>query len=513
MRMDCTEAKRVGMLVLAGDALPDQAERLQAHLRTCAACAADWQKLKTVAEMLQAAAPPALETQRDLVREAMQQVAAGPEPQAVRLRARYRLVAWGGAALVVLAAAIVMLPRPSRSSHLLAIVEAATAVRPTHEVSRTFDADGNLVGKTETWYSPAGDCYQEVEDFAREERVTLLQQVDARVRWSSDSDRDEYSLHWDVRAWAPPVPARPDPVPLGPAERIPGVRSPEVLDSLAWLRSMGAPFGISDSTGHLREQEVRIIEVALAQSAISKGQASFEPMTLRYYLTPDGSRLVGKVLIARSADKSADFGGAFRVETWPIEYDTEPPSSLFEARIPEGASATLNGEPIDRLWESMSGTEQGAIRETALGLLRAWSEGDVEAFDSYCDFTAGLNYAVKVKFTAEQIRDRSLELVAEQKTRFADQQWTMDYAYETTRPPERMMVHWHIRRTNPQSDGNWILLRQRPIEEPGIVVLARGQVTTHEGEVGYLGMYLFLKKIGGTYKLVLWREPFGGYGY
>jgi len=506
MRMDCTEAKRVGMLVLAGDALPDQAERLQAHLRTCAACAADWQKLKTVAEMLQAAAPPALETQRDLVREAMQQVAAGPEPQAVRLRARYRLVAWGGAALVVLAAAIVMLPRPSRSSHLLAIVEAAMAVQATHDVHRTFDASGKLQKRMETWYSPSGDCFREVEDLAAGTHETWLNPAGSRVSWQYKAEANEYVLHW--HAGGPALPPRYT-APSESDESIPGVSSPEVLRQLALLHSANALLQVSEDKGRLGGQDVRIIEVKVSPSADDRQRGWTVSTASRYYLTPDGSRLIGQA----GTGIASPGGEPVRHETWPIEYDTEPPASLFEVRIPEGARATFEGEPIDRLWESMPDAEQEAVRETTLGVLCAWTEGDVEAFDSYCDFVAGLQYGVKGKFTAEQIRDRSLELVAEQKTRFADQQWTMDYAYETTRPPERMMVHWHIHRTNPQSDGNWILLRQRPIEEPGIVVLARGQVTTHEGEVGYLGMYLFLKKIGGTYKLVLWREPFGGYGY
>jgi hypothetical protein len=506
MRMDCTEAKRIGVVVLAGDASREQAERLEAHLHTCRACAADWQERKAVAETLQAAAPPALETQRDLVREAMQQAAAGPEPQAVRLRARYRLVAWAAAALIVVAAAIVMLPRPSKSSHLLAVVEAAMAVRPTHEVHRTFDARGKLLSRMEVWYSPGGDCYYEVEDFAKGTHETKLNPAGSRISWQYKGEANEYILHWsagDAGAWRPQV--SPEVV----DGHLPGVRAEEVRQTLALVLSLDVPVDVSDREGQLRGQSARIIEITVKPSPEDKPRSRDWGGKLRFYLTLDGSRLVGHVSTGSPAHPSE----AARIETWPIEYDTKPPASLFEVRIPEGARAAFEGEPIDRVWEWMSQTEQEAIRGTVLGVLRAWTEGNVEAFGSYCDFAAGLQYGVKGKFTAEKIRERSLELVAEQKTRFADQQWTMDYAYETTRPPGMTMVRWHIYRTNPQSDGSWILLRQRPIEEPGVVVLARGQVTTHEGEVGYLGMCLFLKKIGGTYKLALWREPFGGYGY
>ncbi len=505
MSMDCTRAKRIGMVVLAGDASPDQAERLEAHLHTCRACAADWQKLKTVAETLQAAAPPALETQRDLVREAMQQVAAGPEPQAVRLRARYRLVAWAAVVLVVLAAALVMLPRPSRSSHLLAVVEAAMAVRPTHEVHHTSDATGKLLSRTEIWCSPGGDWYYEVEDFAKGTHETWLHPAGSRVSWQHKVEANEYILHWnagDAGGWRPEV--SPEVV----DEYLPGVRVEEVRQTLALLLSMDVPLEVSDRDGELRGQSARVIEITVKPSPEDKPRSRNWGGKLRFYLTPDGSRLVGHVSTGSPAHPSE----AARIETWPIDYDTEPPASLFEVRIPEGAKATFEGEPVAHLWEAMPDAEQEAIRETAHGVLQAWTEGNVEAFGSYCDFAAGLQYGVKGKFTAEQIRERSLELVAEQKTRFADQQWTMGYAYETTRPPG-MVMRWHIYRENPQSDGSWILFRQRPIEEPGVVVLARGEVTTHEGEAGYLGMCLFLKKIGGTYKLVLWREPFGGYGY
>ncbi len=502
--MNCTEAKRIGMVVLAGDASPDQAERLEAHLRTCAACAADWQGLKAVAETLRAAAPPALETERDLVRDAMQQVASRPERHGLRVPPAYRLVAWAAAALVILVTALVMLPRPSRSSHLLAVVEAAMAERRTHEVCRTFDATGKLLSRTETWYSAAGDCYYEVQDFTAGTHETWLHPAGGRVSWQHKAEANEYILHWHVRE----APARPQASPEAVDEYLPGVRADAVRHVLAFRLSREVPLEVSDRDGELRGQSARVIEITAKPSAGDESRSAGLGGKFRFYLTPDGSRLVGQVYTQTPPDPSQ----VARIETWPIEYDAEPPASLFRVRVPQGARATYEGEPIDRLWESMSGTEQAAIRETASGVLRAWTEGDVEGFESYCDFAAGLEYGVKGKFTADEIRERSLELVAEQSTRFADQQWTMSYAYETTRPPGMTMVHWHIYPTNPQSDGSWILLRQRPIEEPGVLVLARGQVTPHEGEVGYLGMYLFLKRIEGSYKLVLWRQPFGKYG-
>ncbi len=506
MRMSCTEAKRMRPVVLAGDASPDQVERLEAHLHACPACAADWQKLEAVAETLRAAAPPALETERDLVRAAMQQIAVRPERRGLRLRPAYRLVAWAAAALVVIAAAMLVLPRPSRSSRLLAVVEAAMADQPTHEVNRTFGADGSILKRVETWISASGDWYYEVQDFARGTRETWLRRAGNGISWHYNVDEGEYALHWDAaRSPSPPLAIQP----RASDESIPGVRSPEVLWALALLRSGGIPFEVSDRQGRLHGQDTRIIEVTFQLPPEEDGGKSRGPAAHRCYLTPDGSRLIGQTATWPPIGQ----GEPARFEMYPIDYDTAPPPSLFQVNVPEGARVTYTHEPIDRIWEVMSGAEQDTIRRTAEGFLQAWTNGDVEAFDSYCDFAAGLQYGVKGKFTAEEIGERSAELVVEQKGRFAEQQWTMDYAYETTRPPGMSMSHWHIHRENPQSDGNWILFRQQPIEEPGIAVLARGRVTTHEGDTGNLGMYLFLKEIEGRYKVVLWRPPYGGYGY
>jgi hypothetical protein len=40
------------------------------------------------------------------------------------------------------------------------------------------------------------------------------------------------------------------------------------------------------------------------------------------------------------------------------------------------------------------------------------------------------------------------------------------------------------------------------------MVLAREKVTDNKGQVRELGTQLFLKKIGGQYKVILWRPPF-----
>jgi hypothetical protein len=381
------------------------------------------------------------------------------------------------------------------------------AERPTHEVTRTFDADGNIVTRTETWDSPTGDHYGEAHDFARGTRETWLHRADSSISWRYNAADNEYCLSWLP---VPPEPPIKEPAPPPPDASIPGVRCARVLRNLAWLRSDGPPFEVSDSTGRLKGRDVRIIEITIDAAAADKERGWIAPLTRRFYLTPDGSRLVAD---AGTIPADSNERGVARVETYPIEYDTTPPSSLFEVNVPKGARVTHGHEPIDRMWEVMSDAEQDAIRKTAEGFLQAWANGDVEAFESHCDFAAGLQYGVKGKLTAEEIRERSRELVAEQKGRFAEQQWTMDYAYETTRPPGMSMAHWHIKRENPQSDGNWILFRQQPIEEPGVAVLARGRVTTHEGDSGKLGMYLFLKEIEGRYKVVLWRPPYGKYGY
>jgi len=504
--MKCAEAERLMGAALAGDAGPDDTEALGAHRRACARCASVWHNLRAVAETVRAAGPPSVETERGLAREAMGQIAVRPEGQGLRLRSPYRLVAGAAAAVVIIAAAILAVPRPSRLSRLLAVVEAAMAERPTHEVTRTFDADGNIVARVETWTSASGDQYCESEDFARGTRETWLRRAANGISWQYKAQKDEYALHWLP---VPPEPPAKVPAPPPPDASIPGVRSPEVLWQLMFLRSAGISFEVSDRQGRLHGQDARIIDVTFELPPDDEGGKSRGSALFRCYLTPDGSRLIGQTATWPPVGQ----GEPARFEMYPIEYDTEPPASLFEVNVPEGARATHSHEPIDRLWEVMSAAEQEAIRKTAEGFLQAWADGNVEAFESYCDFAAGLQYGVKGKFTAEKILERSTELVAEQKGRFAEQQWTMDYAYETTRPPSMSMAHWHIHRKNPQSDGNWILFRQKPIEEPGVAVLASGQVTTHEGDTGNLGMYLFLKQIEGRYRVVLWRPPFGGYGY
>jgi hypothetical protein len=229
------------------------------------------------------------------------------------------------------------------------------------------------------------------------------------------------------------------------------------------------------------------------------------PLSFKYFLTPDGSRLVREVVTQHSEDGTVDR----TIEKWPIEYDTEPPASLFELNIPKGAKVTFRGHSIDPIWETMPEPQQRRIREAALSLANAYNAGDFEEFARHYDFAAGLEYGVKGKFTAKVIREHWARMVKRQTGRWADHEFTVDYAFGTARPPYLAHTFWSIYRKNPQSDGNWILYREKPSEEPGIVVLARVEVTEHGGKARTLGTQLFLKEIGGQYKVILWNPPFG----
>ena len=99
-------------------------------------------------------------------------------------------------------------------------------------------------------------------------------------------------------------------------------------------------------------------------------------------------------------------------------------------------------------------------------------------------------------------------MVTNQKGRWADYQLTVDYGFGTPEPPVMALMFWSIYRKKPQSGGGWHLYGQEPSKEPGIVVLAGVKVTDDDGETRELGTELFLKKIHGEYKVILWRPPF-----
>ncbi|GAI80943.1 unnamed protein product, partial [marine sediment metagenome] len=106
------------------------------------------------------------------------------------------------------------------------------------------------------------------------------------------------------------------------------------------------------------------------------------------------------------------------------------------------------------------------------------------------------------------IREYWKGMVARQKGRWADYQLTVDYGFGSAVPPPLGLGFFSIYRQNPQSGAGWHLYRQEPTQEPGIVVLARVSVTDKNGETQRLRTHLFLKKLQGEYKVILWRPPF-----
>ncbi len=463
--------------------------------------------LGAVGERVARAKPLAMEIERDLVGAAMECLRAkGARRLAVPHR---RTTALAFAALLVLAVgAAWIVQKRGEPGRLLALAEAATLATPSHVVQSIYQGDGKLVERAEVWSGPEGDSYVDGWTAGESGRQLSLERKREKIQWTWGPTKTEYQLHWSGSGMGEHTADA-----LGSAER--AVRkAADYIDmggvqlgglqllAIAQIKASDGKLTVREAWGNLEGKDVRIIEISATPG--QRGQsAPGTAMKAWYYLTPDGSRLVRQVTTFLPAGTPP-----FTVDAWPIEYDTELPASVFDFQIPEGAAVTFEGEKIKPVWESMDGAEKQQIRETVLGLGRAWAAGDADGFCKYYDFAAGLEYGVKGKFTAKWLRAYWTDMVRRQARRWREDQVFFDYAFGTAKPPSEALAFWSIYPGPPVHGDHWVVYGATPSTEPGIMVLARERVVDRRGAVQEHGTHMFLRKIAGRYRVILWRPPF-----
>ena len=183
------------------------------------------------------------------------------------------------------------------------------------------------------------------------------------------------------------------------------------------------------------------------------------------------------------------------------DYDTHPPDSLFTLKIPEGAKVIFRGDRIEPLWETMSDSEKGEIRDVISGLAKARNAGDFQEFSRFFDPGPAVEYG-KSRWTAAELRKIWSDKVSHHPGRWQDDQIIFDYAFGTAKPPEWALHYWSIYelRTKSPDGGTQVHYRSGP---PGITVLARERVTDKQGKINELGTLFFLRKLGGEYKVIV----------
>ncbi len=391
-------------------------------------------------------------------------------------------------------------PRTPGPNAVLSIVEAATAVRPSHIVTRIFDGSGTPTTTIETWRYPDGRRYTECRDVISGPRQIHLSREGANILWIHEVGTDEYKLTWSGRGAMDLYGPQSDDIKYAGLPRL--ISEQSVVSVLHKLFGMSI-VSVRQTEEQWHGQKVRIFDIEVTPSRRADDSRFRGRSQFRYFLTPDLKWLVREIWTLYDEN-----GERVRIQdSWPIEYDVQPPPTL-RTQVPRDAKATFGGEEIDPLWEYLDEAERERITQTVLALADAWRNGDFEEFAKHYDFAAGLEYGVKGKFTAEQIREHWKRMVANEKGHWAEYQLTVDYGFGSAVPPDIALHFFSMYRKNPQSGGGWHLYRQEPSKEPGVVVLAGVKVTEKNGETRELGTQLFLKKIHGEYKVILWRPPF-----
>ena len=460
--------------------------------------------LEAVGEKVARAKPQAMEIERDLVAAAMEDARV---PRARRLAVRHRrttALAWIALVVVVVGTAWIV-QRRGEPGRLLALAEAATVAMPSHEVVSVYEGEGKLLEKAEVWMGPEGDEYAEVWSSGHGQQLSLARKRE-NIQWSWDVTKREYELNWLASGMS-----GREAETSAAAER--AVRKAGGIDmggvqlgllqglAIAQMRASGGKLSVHESRGELAGRDVRVIDIATAPPA-QGGRST--AMVASFYVAADGSRLVRQVTRFVGADRRSA-----TVDIWPIEYDAKAPASMFEFRIPEGATVVFEGRKISPVWEKMDDAEKQQIRETVLGLGKAWAAGDAEGFCQHFDFSAGLEYGVKGKFTADQMRQNWVDMVRSRVGQWREDRIFFDYAFGTARPPGEALAFWSIYPGPPAHGDHWVAYRARPSVEPGIMVLARERVVDRNGAVMEHGTHMFLRKIAGQYKVILWSPPFG----
>ncbi len=513
--MRCGEAKRLMQMALAGDATSTNRHNLDQHIGACPNCAALWREMNSCAEAVHAATPAALAIERDLASGVLERLGASRSNDTSRTRRLPSFTVRAAALVIIAALAVWFVTRPQHRNSLLSIVEAAAAVPATHSVQSLTDASGREVLRTEVWRWSNGNSYVATEDLAEGVHAIWMFRKAWNIAWTHVVGTNEYKLLWHQAVhvdYEQRIRQRMTQLDLHLPDACGSVSGPV----LALLREPAVgTLKINSTTGEFNGQKVTIFSVdarlpEVRDASIASTSRHMQSLRIEYFLTRNLSQLVRAKLVFYDENGEPQW----TAETWPIEYDVTPPATL-QTQIPRDETIIFNAgsishhwEDIDPLWEYMDDAERQEITDRVLALADAWQAGDFEQFAKYYDFHAGLEYGVKGKFTAEEIREHWKGMVARQKGRWADYQLTVDYGFRSAAAPPMALGFFSIYRQNPQSGAGWHLYRQEPTQEPGLVVLARVSVTHKNGETQQLRTQLFLKKLQGEYKVILWRPPF-----
>jgi len=265
---------------------------------------------------------------------------------------------------------------------------------------------------------------------------------------------------------------------------------------------------VTSEWGELDGQRTRIIRVKTVNRAPVDQTREKHDLDITTYLSPDRGRLL------RSTMSYSDSGTTKRVtvDVYPIRYGVEPPASISTI-IPEGIrvamdGATYHGHMVDPVWEHMSEEERGEITQVVQATLGAWSRGDWSEFQQHYEFAGVMQYGVKGKFTPEEFREHWRFQVEQQRGRWKSAEVGVEYAVETGQPPRMALRYWSVEREGLPPGEGWIKYRDEPTAEPGLAVFARLSGTDAEGKAHEAGTVVFLKRIGGQYKVILWQPPF-----
>jgi len=492
--MRCATAGRLMAASLCHALGPSRQTRFREHIRKCRGCREEWAQMQRTADLVERVAPRALTTDRDLAADALAQ-ASNARAAAGTTRSRAsRAVRWALATTVTLALAGYVTSR----GHVVVALERALQAQPSHTVERKYDAGGDMLSEREEWHAANGDsCGHYKHSNGNYHR--WIRRPRQNITWSYRSSDNTLSLGW------------PGVTQDGVRERVAskardiglvGAGAEPIRRMVAFAQLAGIAIKLRQGAGHFHGEKAKLITWQVVEPSGSRDEPA-QRVIMRYYLTPDASRLLGA-----QTDRYSDGRLGMTGETWPVEYGVEPPPSALELDVPPGAAVRFGTRSIQPVWEAMAQGEKQRVRRAAQGALKAWAAGDFHQFAQHYDFAAGTDYAVKGKFTAEQMTETWRDLTRRQRGRWQNSDIRFDYAFATCEPPPNALGFFSMYRKNPESGGNWILYRQKPTDEPGIVALARMYLTDTEGNKRSAGTQLFLKEIDGRCRVILWRPPF-----
>ena len=467
--------------ILAGDVDADVRAVYREHLATCPTCAARWRELSDTARAVEAGAQEAMVIGRDLTAGRVEEESRSRRATTRRARRIRAVVRWSFAGALVAAVALGLLARGPDVTRIMAVVEAASAQRRTHMVEQQWDENGDLLVRTESWFAPNGDAWLETRDMRAGTRTRQLIRSGSKIQWEF-SDNREYELLWNPSA------AREfqEMMEAASSYSVAGVRATGVLMWLGLMSKSGIDFKVSQRDGEFKGRKVRIVSTNRMSGWDLHGSPG--DARLEWFLTPDGSRLLGCRIKGHCDD-----GTAMTILQWPIEYDVAPPEGLFDLEIPEDARVQFDGVDIQPVWETMSEAEKQKVKDAVEGFRQALHAGDFEQFSRWFDFEAALDYGVTSRPSVQDMRGMWQSSVERQADRWDEMRIDVDYAYLATVPHRNLRQFYGI----------------EPVKDvaPALMVLARMYLKDEKGE-NHLACPMMMKKTADGYKVILARRDY-----